>query len=97
MDELFTIFGSKGKIKILKTLLEEEEINISALLKKTQIAHPLATRYLCELEKGGLIRQKKFGKIKIVSLVDNKPTRMLRRFLKEWEDSKEEDLGKGYG
>jgi len=61
MDELFTLFGSKGKIKILKTLLEEEEINISALLRKTQIAYPLAVRYLFELENGGLVRQKQFG------------------------------------
>jgi hypothetical protein len=35
----------------LQILLEEEEINISALLRRTQIAYPLAIKYLIELEE----------------------------------------------
>jgi len=95
--ELFTFLDSKGKSKIVKTLLEENEINISALLKRTQIAYPLALRYLSELERSGLVKQKRFGKIRIISLVDNKSTKILKNFLKEWQDSEEEKIGKGYG
>jgi predicted transcriptional regulator len=97
MSDLFTLFGSRGKSKILQTMLEEGEINISSLLRRTQIAYPLAIKYLLELEGNGLVTQKRFGKIRIISLVDSKSTRILKDFLKEWKNAEEEKLGKGYG
>ena len=97
INDLSTLFGSRGKSKILQILLEEEEINISALLKRTQIAYPLVIRYLSELEENGLVMQKRFGKIRIISLVNSKSTRILKNFLREWKNSEEENIGKGYG
>jgi len=97
MNDLFTLVSSRGKSKILQILLEEEEINISALLKRTQIAYPLAIRYLSEFEINGLVKQKRFGKIRIISLVDNKSTRILKNILMEWKNNGEENIGKGYG
>jgi hypothetical protein len=66
-------------------------------LKRTQIAYPLAIKYLIELEENGLVMQKRFGKIRIISLVDSKSTRILKNFLKEWKNTEEENMGKGYG
>ncbi|MEM3403529.1 MAG: helix-turn-helix domain-containing protein [Nitrososphaeria archaeon] len=97
MVDLSTIFGSKGKFKILKTLLEEEEINISSLLREARISYPLAIKYLSELEKNGLIKQKRFGRIRIISLENNRSTRILKNFLIEWKNSEEEKVGKGFG
>jgi len=96
MDKDFTFFDSKGKFKILRILLKENEINISALLKRTKISYKFVERYLTELEKEGLIRQKRFGKIRIISLEDNKVTRILRDFFTELEDVEEENYIKGY-
>jgi DNA-binding HxlR family transcriptional regulator len=97
MDDLSVIFGTKGKFKILKTLLEEEETNISSLLREVRISYPLAIKYLSELEKEGLIKQKRFGRIRIISLENNRSTRILKNFLIEWKNSKEERVGKGFG
>jgi DNA-binding transcriptional ArsR family regulator len=96
MDKDFTFFDSKGKFKILRILLKENEINISALLKRTKISYKFVERYLTELEREGLIRQKRFGKIRIISLEDNKVTRILRDFFTELEDVEEENYIKGY-
>jgi DNA-binding transcriptional ArsR family regulator len=96
MDKDFTFFDSKGKFKILRILLKENEINISALLKRTKISYKFVERYLTELEREGLIKQKRFGKIRIISLEDNKVTRILRDFFTELEDVEEENYIKGY-
>lgn len=96
MDKDFTFFDSKGKFKILRILLKENEINISALLKRTKISYKFVERYLAELESEGLIRQKRFGKIRIISLEDNRVTRILKDFFTELEDIEEENYIKGY-
>ncbi|MBC7090992.1 MAG: helix-turn-helix transcriptional regulator [Nitrososphaeria archaeon] len=96
MDKDFTFFDSKGKFKILRILLKENEINISALLKRTKISYKFIERYLTELESEGLIKQKRFGKIRIISLEDNRVTRILKDFFTELEDIEEENYIKGY-
>ncbi|MGB9724968.1 MAG: helix-turn-helix domain-containing protein [Nitrososphaeria archaeon] len=96
MDRDFTFFDSKGKFKILRILLKENEINISALLKRTNISYKFVERYLAELENEGLIRQKRFGKIRIISLEDNRVTRILKDFFTELEGIEEENYIKGY-
>ncbi len=96
MNENLTLFSSKGKFKILKILLEENEINISALIRKTKMSYKFVEKYLLELEKEGVIRQKRFGKIRIISLEDNKFTRILKDFFVALEKVEKEDYTKGY-
>ncbi|MEM4193910.1 MAG: winged helix-turn-helix transcriptional regulator [Nitrososphaeria archaeon] len=96
MNESLTLFNSKGKFKILKILLEEDEINISALIRKTRISYKFMERYLLELEREGIIRQKRFGKIRIISLEDNGLTRVLKEFFLTLEKIEKEDYVKGY-
>ncbi|MEM0384924.1 MAG: winged helix-turn-helix transcriptional regulator [Nitrososphaeria archaeon] len=96
MSEGLTLFNSKGKFKILKILLEEDEINISALIRKTRISYKFMERYLLELEREGIIRQKRFGKIRIISLEDNGLTRVLKEFFLTLEKIEKEDYVKGY-
>ncbi|MCX8188378.1 MAG: helix-turn-helix domain-containing protein [Nitrososphaeria archaeon] len=96
MNESLTFFNSKSKFKILKILLEEDEINISALIRKTRISYKFVERYLFELENEGIIRQKRFGKIRIISLEDNKLTRVLKDFFITLEKVEKEDYRKGY-
>ncbi|MEM4139749.1 MAG: winged helix-turn-helix transcriptional regulator [Nitrososphaeria archaeon] len=96
MNESLTLFNSKGKFKILKILFEEDEINISALIRKTRISYKFMERYLLELEREGIIRQKRFGKIRIISLEDNGLTRVLKEFFLTLEKIEKEDYVKGY-
>ncbi|MEM0053025.1 MAG: helix-turn-helix transcriptional regulator [Nitrososphaeria archaeon] len=96
MNESLTLFNSKGKFKILKILFEEDEINISALIRKTRISYKFMERYLLELEGKGIIRQKRFGKIRIISLEDNGLTRVLKEFFLTLEKIEKEDYAKGY-
>jgi len=96
MDRDWMLFSSKGKFKILRILLKENEINISSLLKRTKISYKFMERYLLELENDGIIRQKRFGKIRIISLEDNRLTRMLKDFFTELENVEKEGYPKGY-
>lgn len=70
------VLGSKGIIKIIKTLrysIDEKkgkyyEENISDIAKTSKLSHNTATYHLNHLEKIGFVELKQFGKIKIYRL-----------------------------
>ena len=79
------ILGSRPKIKILSLLLEEEEVNITALVRKSGLGYRTVEHHLKELQELGLVAEKRFGRIRIVKLEGNDPRiASLRRFLTEW-------------
>ncbi|MDH5806372.1 MAG: helix-turn-helix domain-containing protein [Candidatus Methanomethylicaceae archaeon] len=67
------IFSSKGKVKILRVLSEREELNISAIVKKTGLNHSTINTHLKKLCELGIIEEKKFGRIRIFRLRKEDP------------------------
>lgn len=62
------IFSSRGRVKILKVLSEREELNISAIARKSGLNHSTTDAHLRRLCELGIVEEKKFGRIRIFRL-----------------------------
>ncbi|MEM3832032.1 MAG: winged helix-turn-helix domain-containing protein [Thermoprotei archaeon] len=65
------MLGSKSKIRILATLVKYREINIASLVKICGSGYTAVERSLKDLEKIGIITEKRFGRIRIIKLTEN--------------------------
>ena len=80
------VLSSKGRIVILKTLAEMEELNISAIARVANLNHSTATQHLKFLTKAGLVQEKRFGRIKIFRYrTENTKARSLKKLFEIWE------------
>lgn len=80
------LLGSKVRIKILKMLALNNELNISLIIAKTKINHTIALKHLNFLKKKNLVQEKKFGRIKIYRYkIENVKARYLKKFIEIWE------------
>ena len=82
------LLGSKARIKILKSLALNNELNISLIISKTKLNHSNVIKHLNFLESFNLIQKKKFGRIKSYRYKDeNVKARSLKNFIQIWEGS----------
>lgn len=80
------VLSSKGRILILKTLAEMEELNISAIARVTNLNHSTTTQHLEFLTKAGLVQEKRFGRIKIFRYrSEDIKARSLKKLFEIWE------------
>jgi DNA-binding transcriptional ArsR family regulator len=80
------VLSSKGRVRILKTLAIEEELNISAIARQSKLNHSTTSNHLEFLEKAGLVQEKNFGRIKIFRFrIENTNARALKRLFEIWE------------
>lgn len=85
------IFSSKGRVRILKILAECEELNISEIVRRSELNYATASKHLDALMRAGLIREKRFGRIRIFRFDgENQRAKAVRELLFTW--SREEDL-----
>ena len=85
-DKIEDLLGSKARIKILKSLALNGELNISLIISKTRLNHSNVVKHLNLLESYNLIQKKKFGRIKIYRYKDeNIKARSLKKFIQIWE------------
>ena len=59
------ILGSRGRIRVLRVLAESGELNISEVSRRTGLNYTSVERHLVKLEKLGLVREKRYGRIRI--------------------------------
>lgn len=64
-DRLNMILSSKGLIRVLSTLSERGELDITALSRLTGLNHENTHTHLKTLLKLNLIREKRYGSIRI--------------------------------
>lgn len=80
------LLGSKARLKILKTLALNEELNISLIISKTKLNHANVLKHLNFLKSFNLIQEKKFGRIRIYRYkTENIKARSLKNFIEIWE------------
>jgi DNA-binding transcriptional ArsR family regulator len=63
------ILGSKGRIRVLEVLTESGELNISEVSRRTGLNYTSVERHLTKLKKLGLLKEKRYGKIRIFEVV----------------------------
>ena len=83
------VFQSKGRIKILKILAKEGELNISEIARRAHINHNSTRYHLNFLVKANVIQEKKFGRIRIYRFrIENIRVRAIKNLFEIWENSK---------
>lgn len=65
MLSIESLFDSKAGIKILRVLIDKEELNITAIARQAEVNHKTALRHLGELKKVGIVTEKVFGRVRI--------------------------------
>jgi len=59
------LMGSRGRIRVLRVLSESRELNISEVGRRTGMNYTSVERHLKALRDMGLLREKRYGKIRI--------------------------------
>lgn len=59
------VLNSRGRVKIIRILAEQGELNISKIAELAELNHSTTISHLGALEKAELVEKKEFGRIKI--------------------------------
>ena len=83
------IFSSKGRVRILRILVEIEELNISEIARRAGLNYATTNQHLQALENAGLVRHKRFGRIRIFRFneVDSR-AKIIKKLIENWETNK---------
>lgn len=82
------IFQSKGRIKILKILAIEGELNISEIARRAHINHNSTRYHLNFLVKSNVLQEKIFGRIRIYRFkIEEMRVRAIKNLFEIWENS----------
>ena len=68
------LMGSRGRIRVLRVLSEAREMNISEVGRRTGMNYTSVERHLEALRGLGLLREKRYGKIRIYEALFNSIT-----------------------
>jgi DNA-binding transcriptional ArsR family regulator len=80
------IFSSKGRVKILRLLVEIGELNISEIARRAGLNYATTNQHLNILEKAGLVLHKSFGRIRIYRLNQGSGyAEAIRTLIEGWE------------
>jgi predicted transcriptional regulator len=82
------VFQSKGRIKILKILAIEGELNISEIARRAHINHNSTRYHLNFLVKSNVLQEKIFGRIRIYRFkIEDMRVRAIKNLFDIWENS----------
>ncbi len=63
--DIEVLFESKGRFRVLRYLLGEGQVNISRIVKATGLPHRLVKKHLQDLAKYGIVREKRYGRLRL--------------------------------
>jgi DNA-binding transcriptional ArsR family regulator len=93
--EIEDVFSSKLRIKILKTLLQIGEMNVTKIARRLHINYGVTVKHLKILEEEGILRHKLFGRIRLYRFNENSlKAKAIQRFINSWECIKKEEENK---
>lgn len=73
------LLGSKGRIRVLRVLSENGELNITEITRRTGMNYTSVERHLVKFREMELLREKRYGKIRIFEAVFKKITLSFER------------------
>lgn len=82
-------FSSKGRVRILRILVEIEELNISEIARRTGLNYATTNQHLQALENAGLVRHKRFGRIRIFHFNEEDcRAKIIKKLIENWKTNK---------
>ncbi len=83
------VLSSKGRVK--RILTEIGELNISEIARRARLNYATTNQHLQALENFGLIKHKKFGRIRIFRFNEANPrAKMIKTLMDAWAIDKSE-------
>ncbi|MCE4621036.1 MAG: ArsR family transcriptional regulator [Desulfurococcales archaeon] len=84
--DLEQLLRSRGRVRVLKVVLEKGQINISRLARETGLHHRIVSKYIEEFKSMGIVSEKRYGRLRVIeaNLLDPR-IGALRRLLRELE------------
>ncbi|MGQ9624964.1 MAG: winged helix-turn-helix domain-containing protein [Candidatus Bathycorpusculaceae bacterium] len=84
--DLEDVFSSKIRMKILKTIAQVGELNVSEIARRLNINHKTTSEHLKILENEGILQHKKFGRIRLYKFNGASPrARAVQTLIEVWE------------
>lgn len=85
--EIEEVLGSKGRVRILKVLSEIGELYLSEIARKAGLNVATALKHLDSLKEAGLVREKRFGRIRIFCYAfDDHRAKLIKEFFEKWDN-----------
>jgi predicted transcriptional regulator len=79
------VFSSRGRVKIMRILVEIGELNISEIARRAGLNYATTNQHLEALENYGLIQHKKFGRIRIFRFNEaNSRANLIKEMMEAW-------------
>jgi DNA-binding transcriptional ArsR family regulator len=88
MTVIDDFFSPKGRMKILRVLADVGELNVSEIARRGGLNYATANQHLRVLESPGLVKHKKFGRVRIFRLEENPAARMIGELVESWEQNR---------
>ena len=63
--DIEVLFESKGRFRVLRFLLQEGQANISRIVRETGLPHRLVKKHLEELSKQGIVKERRYGRLRL--------------------------------
>lgn len=79
------VFSSRGRVKIMRILVEIGELNISEIARRAGLNYATTNQHLEALENYGLVQHKKFGRIRIFRFNEaNSRANLIKEMMEAW-------------
>ena len=79
------VFSSKGPMRILRVLTEIAELHVSEIARRTGLNYSTTNQHLRVLESLGLVRHKKYGRVRFFRFDEANPgARMVKELIEAW-------------
>jgi len=83
--DVIELLSSRGRLKILVSLLKYGELNISELARRSGLNHVITDKHVRALEELGLVSETRLGRVRLVKLNSERPEiKLLEELIKKW-------------
>jgi len=80
------VFASKGRVKIIRILVKEEELNISEIVERCKLNHKSTLSHLQFLSNIGILQEKIYGRIRIYRLrAEDYKVKAIKKMFEVWD------------
>ncbi|MEM3736439.1 MAG: winged helix-turn-helix domain-containing protein [Candidatus Bathyarchaeia archaeon] len=86
------VLGNKLRLKILKTLNQMGELNVSEIARRIGANHKTTMEHLKILEEEGILQHKRFGRIRLYRFdINSAKARAIQDLIESWEKTEKID------
>ena len=86
--KLIEILQSRGRLKILLILMRTGQLNITKIAQQAHLSHKTTEAYLEILKKGGIVEEKRYGRIRLYRFMGEvKKVKAIKDLFDLWEKS----------